>query len=214
METIVSVLLAYLIGSISFSYVIAKRIKKIDIRQHGSGNAGATNTLRVLGTGPAVLVLALDIFKGVAAVVIARYLEAAEVLPAFTVIGEMEGVAPALAGLAAILGHNWPIYYGFKGGKGVATTIGVVASLVFFPAVYVGVIAILSIIITRYVSLGSLIFAALTPLAVFLTLEHYDHPMPYFYFTIVVGLLSIWRHRTNLERLAKGTESKIGAKTK
>ncbi len=75
METIVSVLLAYLIGSISFSYVIAKRIKKIDIRQHGSGNAGATNTLRVLGTGPAVLVLALDIFKGVAAVVIARYLE-------------------------------------------------------------------------------------------------------------------------------------------
>ncbi|MFB5661656.1 glycerol-3-phosphate 1-O-acyltransferase PlsY [Alteribacillus sp. HJP-4] len=212
MEIIISVLSAYLIGSISFSYLIAKKVKKIDIRQHGSGNAGATNTLRVLGKGPAVLVLSLDILKGVAAVWIAVILENTGVLPALTPLGQIEGLAPALAGLAAIFGHNWPLYYGFKGGKGVATAVGVVGTLVFFPAVYVGIAAILAIILTRYVSLGSLIFAVFTPLLIILTVSHYDHPITYFYLTALLGIISIWRHRTNIQRLINGTENKICSK--
>src|SRR5690625_1872202 len=116
MELIVSIIIAYLLGSISFSYVVAWQIKKIDIREHGSGNAGATNILRVLGKGPAILVLSLDILKGVVSVWIARGIEYWDVLPTWTTVGEIEGIAPALAGLAAILGHNWPIYFRFKGG--------------------------------------------------------------------------------------------------
>ncbi|RSL33477.1 glycerol-3-phosphate 1-O-acyltransferase [Salibacterium salarium] len=212
MELIISIIIAYLLGSISFSYVVARKIKKIDIRKHGSGNAGATNILRVLGKGPAILVLSLDVLKGVAAVWIAKWLEIAEVFPTFTTLGEIEGLASALAGAAAIVGHNWPIYYGFKGGKGVATTIGVVVSLVFFPTLYVGLAAITAIIVTRYVSLGSLIFAVGTPILIGFTKSYYGHPDPYFYLTAVFGILTVWKHRTNVERLLKGTEHKIGKK--
>ncbi|SDH08099.1 acyl-phosphate glycerol-3-phosphate acyltransferase [Alteribacillus persepolensis] len=212
MELIVSVIAAYLLGSISFSYVVARKIMKIDIRQHGSGNAGATNILRVLGKGPAILVLSLDIAKGIVAVWLAKWLEMMGFLPAITPLGEWEGLAPAAAGLAAILGHNWPVYYGFKGGKGVATAIGVVGSLVFFPAVYVGIVAILVIVITRYVSLGSLIFAVFTPVFIWVTKDYYGHPGPYFYLTALLGVISVWKHRTNVQRLVNGTESKIGRK--
>ncbi|MFD2704426.1 glycerol-3-phosphate 1-O-acyltransferase PlsY [Salibacterium lacus] len=212
MELIFSIVIAYLLGSISFSYVIAWNVKKIDIRQHGSGNAGATNILRVLGKGPAITVLSLDVLKGVAAVWIARLLEITDFFPVWTAFGEVEGMASALAGAAAIAGHNWPVYYGFKGGKGVAATIGVVASLVFFPAVYVGIAAILSIVFTRYVSLGSLIFAVVTPVVIILTNFHYDHPSPYFYLTAVIGVLAVWKHRSNIKRLIKGNEHKIGSK--
>ncbi|WP_018922222.1 glycerol-3-phosphate 1-O-acyltransferase PlsY [Salsuginibacillus kocurii] len=212
MDVLLSILTAYLLGSVSFSYVIAKKVKKIDIRQHGSGNAGATNTLRVLGKGPAILVLALDILKGIFAVFIAHFLETIDVLPTLFPAIATDGLAPALAGLAAILGHNWPIYYGFKGGKGVATTVGVIASLIFFPAIYIGIIAILLIIATRYVSLGSLVFAVFTPPLVWFTLDHYNHPEPYFYLALAVGILSVYQHRTNISRLWQGTESKIGEK--
>lgn len=212
MELIVSIIVAYLLGSISFSYVVAWQMKKIDIREHGSGNAGATNVLRVLGKGPAILVLSLDILKGIVAVWIARGLEYFDLFPSWTPLGEMEGLSPALAGLAAIIGHNWPIYYRFKGGKGVATAIGVVGSLVFFPVVYVGVIAIIAIFVTRYVSLGSLIFAVGTPIILILTNSHYEHPAPYIYLTTLLGVISIWKHRENVKRLLNGTENKIGEK--
>ncbi|WP_175585124.1 glycerol-3-phosphate 1-O-acyltransferase PlsY [Alkalihalophilus pseudofirmus] len=198
---LVVILIGYLLGSISFSYLIAKKIKKVDIRQHGSGNAGATNTLRVLGIGPAISVLALDIVKGIIAVWIGILLAP-----------DQSGVFPALAGLAAILGHNWPVYYGFRGGKGVATTIGVIATLVFFPALFAGIIAIISIVLTRYVSLGSLLFALLTPAFAYLLMETYQIPQMYIILSILVAVLSFWRHRTNIQRLLTGTESKIGKK--
>ncbi len=198
---ILALVVGYLLGSISFSYIIAKKIKKVDIRQHGSGNAGATNTLRVLGVGPALAVLALDILKGVIAVWIGVFLTSYN-----------SALIPAAAGLAAIIGHNWPIYYGFRGGKGVATTIGVLVTLVFFPALLAGVIAIASIFIWRYVSLGSLLFTVLTPVFVFLLADFYDYPFIYFYLTCIVALLSIWRHRSNVQRLLNRTENKIGKK--
>lgn len=194
------IIISYLLGSISFSYIIAKKVKKVDIRQHGSGNAGATNTLRVLGIGPAIFVLSLDIAKGIAAVWLGHLLAPDDA-----------GVFPALAGFAAIAGHNWPIYYGFRGGKGVATTIGVLATLVFLPALYAGIIAIGSIFITRYVSLGSILFVIGTP--IFMVL-FFDYPNSYIYLTVIIAVLLIWRHQTNIKRLLAGQESKIGQKSK
>ncbi|MYL63359.1 glycerol-3-phosphate 1-O-acyltransferase PlsY [Bacillus hwajinpoensis] len=187
---------AYLLGSISFSYLIAKFVKKIDIRDHGSGNAGATNTLRVLGTGPAITVLALDVIKGILAVWLGYWFSS-------------EPIVPFLAGICAILGHNWPIFFGFRGGKGVATTIGVFATIAFLPALYAGIIAIFAIVITRFVSLGSLIFVVLTPAFIFLL---GGNPASYILLGTILAILSVWRHRTNVKRLFTGTESKLGQK--
>ena len=198
MTVFLSILIGYLLGSVSFSYLIAKRFAKIDIREHGSGNAGATNTLRVLGTGPAILVLILDILKGIAAIVFSRWLGGEEWIP-------------FLAGLAAIIGHNWPVFSGFRGGKGVATTIGVFATLMFYPALLAGTIAILLIIFTRYVSLGSLVFIGLTPV---FSLLIDNVPLSYFYLSMIIVILSFWRHRSNLSKLLQGTENKLGQKTK
>ncbi|TSB46900.1 glycerol-3-phosphate 1-O-acyltransferase PlsY [Alkalicoccobacillus porphyridii] len=197
---LVSITIGYLLGSISFSYLIGRKLLKLDIRTMGSGNAGATNTLRVMGKGPAISVLALDIAKGIAAVWIGVF------------IGSGNDLVPALAGLAAILGHNWPIYFGFRGGKGAATTIGVIATLVFIPALIAGVVAIASIFITRYVSLGSLLFVILTPVTTWLLLSTFDYPIEFFYLTLAVALLSLWKHRTNIHRLASGSENKLGSK--
>ncbi|MEF3301828.1 glycerol-3-phosphate 1-O-acyltransferase PlsY [Paenibacillus sp. GYB003] len=194
MQQLVAVLLAYLIGSVSFSFLYGKLFKGIDIRKHGSGNAGATNTLRVIGVGPAIAVLLLDAGKGVLAVWLGKWL------------GADVSYIPALAGLAAIAGHNWPVYFGFKGGKGIATTIGVAATLCFVPALIAGAVAIALIALTRYVSLGSLVFAALIPVIV--GLMHYSADI--FWTTLVIGLFAIVRHRTNIVKLIKGKENKLG----
>jgi glycerol-3-phosphate acyltransferase PlsY len=192
---VIAVALSYLLGSVSFSIVIAKWVKGIDIRQHGSGNAGATNTLRVLGKGPGILVFVLDIAKGVAAVLIGR------------VLGENEWI-PVLCGLAAIVGHNWPIWFRFKGGKGIATTVGVVATLAFLPALCAGIVAIATIALTRYVSLGSLLFAALTPL--FISIFYFSVPL--LCASLLICIFAFVRHRTNIVKLFQGTENKLGAK--
>ncbi|MFD1176335.1 glycerol-3-phosphate 1-O-acyltransferase PlsY [Paenibacillus puldeungensis] len=193
---VIAVVVCYLLGSVSFSVVLAKALKGIDIRQHGSGNAGATNTLRVLGKGPAILVLALDVIKGIAAVWIGRWLG-----------GNAEWTT-ALCGIAAIVGHNWPLYFHFRGGKGIATTIGVMATLVFFPALYAGIIAIASIFLTRYVSLGSLIFVFLTPIFLMVSGEF----GPYFWTSLIICVFAFWRHRTNIVKIIHGKENKLGAK--
>ncbi len=185
----------YLLGSVSFSIVIAKWLKGIDIRQHGSGNAGATNTLRILGKGPGLLVFFLDIMKGVAAVLIGS-------------LSSMNGWVPVLCGLAAIIGHNWPVWFRFKGGKGIATTAGVIAALAFFPALIAGIIAILTIAITRYVSLGSLLFATLTPIFIIWL----DFSWPLLSVSLILCLFAFVRHRTNIVKLFQGTENKLGAK--
>jgi acyl-phosphate glycerol 3-phosphate acyltransferase len=194
--TIIAIVISYLLGSVSFSIVIAKAVKGIDIRQHGSGNAGATNTLRVLGKGPSIAVLALDIGKGILAVWLGRWL------------GDGNDWAPVLAGLAAIVGHNWPVWFRFKGGKGIATTIGVMASIAFLPALIAGIIAILSIVFTRFVSLGSLLFVCLTPVFVVIL----DRPAPLLWASLIICAFAIVRHRSNIVKLVKGTENKLGAK--
>jgi len=189
------IVISYLVGSISFSIVIAKLFKGIDIRSHGSGNAGATNTLRVLGVGPAILVLVLDLLKGMGSVLLAGALSDQLWLP-------------IICGLAAMIGHNWPIWFKFKGGKGIATAIGVLVTLAFIPALIAGVIAILSIVITRYVSLGSLIFTFLTP--IFVLIVHFNWPN--FIGTLIICIFAFIRHRSNIVKLMNGTENKLGSK--
>jgi glycerol-3-phosphate acyltransferase PlsY len=195
--SLLAVVVSYLLGSVSFSILFARWLRKIDIRQHGSGNAGATNTLRVLGKGPAIAVFLLDIAKGIAAVLLGRLL------------GNAEWV-PVAAGLAAIVGHNWPLYFRFKGGKGIATTIGALTMLAFLPALVAGIVAILTIVITRYVSLGSIVFAVLLPITI--TLFHLD--AVYVWGAVIVAVLAVLRHRKNIVKLLKGTENKLGGSKK
>jgi glycerol-3-phosphate acyltransferase PlsY len=195
MFTVISVLISYLLGSISFSILIAKWVKGIDIRSHGSGNAGATNTLRVLGKGPGITVFLLDIAKGVAAVWLGELM----------VGGDW---APVLCGLAAIAGHNWPVWFGFKGGKGIATTIGVMATLALVPALIAGAVAIASIALTRFVSLGSLLFALLTPVFVWVM----DMSMALLWASLLICVFAFVRHRSNIVKLLQGNENKLGAR--
>ncbi|OGX68266.1 MAG: acyl-phosphate glycerol 3-phosphate acyltransferase [Paenibacillus sp. RIFOXYA1_FULL_44_5] len=194
MSYFLPVIIGYLLGSISFSFLYARIFKGIDIRKHGSGNAGATNTLRVLGTKPAIFVLALDISKGILAVWIGKWFADAQVW------------IPIMAGLAAIIGHNWPVFFQFKGGKGIATTIGVVATLCFLPALYAGIIAILSIVITRYVSLGSLLFTFFLPIFAYFM----NQPMEIFLSSLLIFVFAAIRHRSNIVKLVKGKENKLG----
>lgn len=190
---VLTTLIAYLIGSISSSTLISRWFAKMDIREHGSGNAGATNTLRVLGVRWAVVVLAFDIVKGVVAVLIAHAL--------------VHGSAWALylAGLAAIVGHNWPVFFGFRGGKGIATTIGVLLWLMPVPTALAGACAIVVILLTRYVSLGSLVLTVMVPIIGALLRDDVGAIV----FAIAVALLSIWRHQANIGRLLRGQEHQI-----
>jgi acyl phosphate:glycerol-3-phosphate acyltransferase len=193
MMWILLILLSYCLGSISFSYLLTKLLRNEDVRNHGSGNAGATNTLRVLGKGPAIAVLLLDSLKGILAVLVPLWL----------------GVSPTLSilsGFAAVIGHNYPVFFGFKGGKGVATTIGVFAAVSFFPSLIAGIIAIIAIWITRFVSLGSIIFLVLTP---FFMLYHFSLPLNAILTAAIISTVSVWRHRGNIYRLLNGTERKI-----
>lgn len=198
MLSIITIVVGYLLGSISFSYLFGKWIKGIDIRKHGSGNAGATNTLRVLGKGPAILVLLLDALKGVVAVL----------LGVWAAPGTDDIWVRVLCGLAAIIGHNWPVYFGFRGGKGIATTVGVMATLCFLPTLIAGLTAIVIIAITRFVSLGSLILTALLPILIW----GMDRPLPDLWMSILLCAFAILRHRTNIVKLIQGKENKLGQK--
>ncbi|HAE61358.1 MAG TPA: acyl-phosphate glycerol 3-phosphate acyltransferase [Eubacteriaceae bacterium] len=189
------VLLSYFIGNVSFAYLLTKFKMKEDIRNFGSGNAGTTNVLRVLGKKYAALVLLGDVVKGAVPILLANALAGMDV----TVM---------LCGLAVIAGHNWPALMGFRGGKGIATSIGVF--LVYDP--YVALVClglgILLIALTRYVSLGSISGMALLPIVTYL-----------FYgvnlrlaFALIIAVFSIYRHRSNIIRLMSGNENKLGQK--
>jgi acyl phosphate:glycerol-3-phosphate acyltransferase len=197
-NSVIAIILSYLLGSISFSILVARWLRKIDIRDHGSGNAGATNTLRVLGKGPAIAVFLLDILKGSLAVLIGKWL------------GDDSAWVPVACGLAAIAGHNWPLYFRFKGGKGIATTIGALVIWAFMPTLIAGIVAILIIVFTRYVSLGSIIFAVGLP--ILFLLFGLDTALVWGAFAVAV--LAILRHRKNIVKLMNGTENKLGGNKK
>jgi acyl phosphate:glycerol-3-phosphate acyltransferase len=195
------VVLAYLLGSLSFAVIVSRAMHLDDPRSYGSGNPGATNVLRSGNKLAAIFTLLLDAIKGVVAVLVARFL--AERL------GYGDGVV-ALAGLAAFLGHLYPVFFRFQGGKGVATAAGVLLAL----NPWVGLASLgtwLAIaIVTRYSSLAALATALLAPAYV-----HYFHGDSLIVVAVAaMSVLLIWRHRANITKLLNGTESKLGSKAK
>lgn len=192
MKYVLIIIGAYFLGSIPWAYIIAKQSKGIDIRRYGSGNVGFTNTLRTCGKKQAFLVLAGDVGKGIAAVMIAKHF----------------GSPPlaALSGLTVVTGHNYSVFLGFKGGKGAAAGIGALFAMV--PIVSILALAIwgVTIAVSRYVSLGTIIGAISVPIAcIVLRVD-----LSYTLFGFIAASFVIAKHHSNISRLLKGTENKIG----
>jgi acyl phosphate:glycerol-3-phosphate acyltransferase len=194
------VVVAYLLGAIPFAVILGRLFYQVDVRKHGSGNAGATNVMRVLGLKAGLAVLLLDGLKGVAAVLFAMLVHP-EYLSATTADWVLIG-----ASFAAVLGHSYSPYLGFAGGKGVATAAG--ALLVVMPAVWpiLLVVFVVVVALARMVSLGSVVIAALFPV---LVLVFYGDRLAFVIFSLVATSLVIWRHRSNIARIARGEEAKI-----
>ena len=206
-------ILSYLVGSIPTSIIVAKARKGIDIRQHGSGNAGGTNVIRVLGWKAGVLVIALDMAKGlIATMLISRLMYGPIPFENKTPFDDFT-VVQIIAGCAAILGHIWTLFAGFKGGKGMATAGGMLIGVAPVEvAVSLGIFTIV-FLISHYVSLGSLSAAVAFPLTMFfrenifmVDIEGYNTLI---FFSIGIALLIIFTHRANIKRLLKGTENRI-----
>lgn len=194
---------AYLIGGINFGIIISKFLFKEDVRKSGSGNAGATNMLRKFGKLPAALVFVGDMAKGALVVLLARWV---------TKDDESLYYAVLAAGFLTVIGHIFPLYFKFKGGKGVATTLGVILAVEPLAAVILLCLFLIIAAATRFISLGSLISAALLPvvLAAFSYFRG-GSVLERTIFGAALAVLIIFMHRQNLKRLIKGTESKISA---
>lgn len=198
-------ILGYLLGSINTSVILSKLVYKEDIRKKGSGNAGTTNALRTFGKKAAAVTLLGDFAKGILAVLLAWLIAPADAR-------ELAGV---IAGAGAILGHNFPLYFGFKGGKGVLTTLAVMLMLAPIPAVIALIVFIVVVAISRYVSLGSMVAAFILPFLIFFRGNYISLPgglTDTFWLSVGVALLIIVRHHANIGRLVRGEESKIFAK--
>jgi glycerol-3-phosphate acyltransferase PlsY len=226
-------LLAFLLGSIPFGLFIA-RLKGIDIRQHGSGNIGATNVLRVVGKKHGITCLILDALKGFIPVVIAMNLVQIEGRPPQIPFPFLEPWAmefPAaeamkaqilhiVTALVAILGHNYSPWVGFKGGKGIATSAGVLLALMPFGVLLLIAIWLLLFFTTRYVSVASIGAAAALPLVTLYgswshgRIQDGTWNKPLFVFSVIIAALAIWKHRANIKRLMDGTESRFEKKKK
>jgi acyl phosphate:glycerol-3-phosphate acyltransferase len=186
---------AYLIGSIPFALILARRWGAADLRRVGSGNLGATNVLRASGVTAGMLVAALDIAKGAVSVVLAQRLGG-------------DGAGPAAAGVAAIVGHVYPVWLGFRGGKGVATACGVFTVLTPLAVPPALAIFLASVWATRYISVGSVLASVVLPTAAYVT----GSPGPVVVAAVAASVLIVFRHRSNLARLREGTERRFGAR--
>lgn len=204
--TVLAVVAAYLIGSLSFAVIVSRLFGLADPRSYGSGNPGATNVLRSGSKAAAIVTLLLDAFKGWLPVMLVQWFGAAH--------GLGEGTQ-ALAGLAAFVGHLYPVFFGFKGGKGVATAVGVL--LAFQPLLALAALLTFIIIVAffRMVSLASMVAAVFAPAYyVFGDGVAWSASGAKTLALIAMALLLIWRHRANIQRLLAGTESKLGSKKK
>ncbi len=197
------VCVAYLLGSINSAIIISKLFGKKDIRDYGSKNAGATNTLRVMGKGAAVFVVIFDALKGVAAVLFAKY------APEIFAIDDPNATAEYLAALFVVLGHIFPVYFGFKGGKGIMTSIAVIFVLDWEIGVILLVTCVVIILLTKYVSLGSCIGAVMFPVLVYMF--HEENGL-FVFVSLVIAALALIMHRNNIVRLVRGTESRLSFK--
>lgn len=199
MKILVVIVISYLIGSFSSAFLIGKIFRNIDIRYYGSGNSGATNALRVMGFKLGALTFVFDVLKGIITILLAR-----NILPSTS--GDM------IAGLFAVIGHNWPIFIKFKGGKGVATSAGVLLMLNWHSFLLAALFGITIVIISKYVSLGSMVFLLSNPLIYLLGSKHLNKAINYelLIFYIILALMSLIRHKDNIKRLVNGNENKLG----
>ena len=209
---VVVAIVCYLIGSISFSVIFTKKLAGFDVREKGSGNAGTTNVLRTAGKFPAFLTLICDIFKGVVAILVAL------------LVGQMisadvktRAILVQIAGICVVVGHTFPIFFKFKGGKGVATSLGVILMINWEIGLICLVFALILMVLSRIVSLGSLAAAILFPILCMFTDEHYiiggtEAHFAYIIFGVLLAILVVYNHRENIKRLAQGTENKISFK--
>lgn len=208
-QVLVIAIVSYLLGSINPSIILSKLLGKGDIRTQGSGNAGTTNTLRVLGKGPAALVLLVDVLKAVIAVLLGKWIAT---MGNYSVeeFAKLHDYALMASGLGVIIGHNWPIYYGFKGGKGVAASLGVLLAIEWKIGVICFVFALILMIASRMVSLGSISSAILYPVLVFLLPgTAFNNKWLYLGFALILAIFVLFRHRSNIKRLLSGTENKL-----
>jgi len=197
---IFSLIASYLVGSIPTAYIFGRLYKGIDIREHGSGNIGATNTFRVLGKVPGICVLIVDVFKGIVATTLIADIFHLETTGIYVLLG-----------VCAVAGHNWTVFLKFKGGKGIATTLGVIIGLaikilpirpVFFWVILIWLVIFL---ISGYVSLSSILAGIALPLIMLITGQEIE----IVFLGIILCLLSVLRHRPNIKRLLTGKENRV-----
>ncbi len=205
---IIVAIIAYLLGSISFSVIISKKVAGFDVREKGSGNAGTTNVLRAVGKGAAAITLICDILKGVVAVLVAF-------LAGKIVKGLDNALLIQVAGIFVILGHTFPVFFKFKGGKGIATSLGVLLITNWQIGLICLVFALVLIALTRMVSVGSIAAAVLFPVLVIFINQNYlvsASNWSYLIYSIILAVLIIFNHRANIKRLLAGEENKISFK--
>lgn len=201
MERLWCILLGYLFGCIQTAYIVGKLTRHIDIRDYGSGNSGATNAIRVLGTRVGLACMAGDILKGVAAMIVASM-----------IFGYDQKHLLLFTGVGAVLGHNFPFYMGFRGGKGVAVTIGIMACMDWRILLIAGVPALLVLAATRYMSMASLLFVTIFPLCTAVFYLGQPNGTEILLLSLFFTAMIYWRHRANIKRLISGTERKMGQK--
>ena len=207
---IIVAVIAYLLGSISFSIIISKKMAGFDVREKGSGNAGTTNVLRSVGKKAALLTLIGDILKGVVAILVA--------IIAGKIVDNLDNaLLVQIAGVCVILGHTFPVFFKFKGGKGIATSLGVLLMTNWQIGLICLVYALILIALTRMVSVGSLVAAILFPVLVLFINQNYIVPTgsdnwSYLIYSIIIAALIIFNHRENIKRINEGTENKISFK--
>ena len=212
------VILSYLVGSVPNSIIVSKMVRGIDIRQHGSGNAGGTNVMRVLGWRYGMFVIVVDAVKGIIAVLLIARLHYGP-LP-FNNVSPFDDftLVQIIAGVAAVIGHIWTVFAEFKGGKGIATALGMLMMLITFEMLVAIGVFLIVVTISKYISLGSLVAALSIPLSLILRenvlhdhINGYNTILP---FVIFLTLLVIFTHRKNLVRIFNGTENKFSFKKK
>jgi len=217
MFRIICLLIGYAFGCVQTAYIIGKSVYKIDIRKEGSGNAGTANTVRVLGAKAGGIVFLVDVLKAVAAYVVCSLLfhGSGSFVPGVTALGGVDltqvGYLPGLyAGVGVVIGHNFPFYMKFKGGKGIASTVGVMLSFDLLGGIAAGLIGLLGVITTKYISVTSLILTALFPVTMIVRAGRIQNN---FAETLMLGFvitaMAWFQHRGNIARLLQGKENKF-----
>lgn len=211
MNLTINIFLSYLIGSIPTSIILSKAVAGIDIRQHGSGNAGGTNVVRVLGWKLGLIVMFVDVLKGYVATAF---------ISNFQILSQTQTtdifMSSILCGVAAILGHVWTIFARFKGGKGVATGLGMMIAVSPFDILIGLAVFLIIVFISRYVSVGSIFGIASVPISIYLRKNYFGAEIDGYeillFSSILISLFIIFTHRSNIKRLLNGTENKFLAK--